>query len=387
MIAFENTEIAFKNKTDRDLKRAYRLFKLMRKSWLVRSGEVASKIAFALRLPVSKLIRNTIFRQFCGGTSITDCKYEIEKLSKFGIGTILDYSVEGKLTEQDLDKTRDEIIRTIRLAEKNKDIPFAVFKPTGLARVDLLEKMSSDKNNLNAIEQYEIIAFIARVDSICQAASDAKIKLFIDAEDYSFQTTIDHLAEKMFQKYNQSNVIIYTTVQMYRHDRLEYLGLIYDAAMKGNYKVGVKLVRGAYMEKERERADKNNYASPIYNCKEDTDSAFNLALEFLIKRIETFAICAGTHNEESTNMLIAFMEQEGINSNDARVYFAQLLGMSDHITYNLAHNKFNVVKYVPYGPIKEVMPYLLRRAQENSSVADQTSRELKLIEKELLRRK
>ncbi|MBL7900263.1 MAG: proline dehydrogenase family protein [Crocinitomicaceae bacterium] len=387
MISFDNTEIAFSGKTDQDLNWSYRLFKMIGKPWLVKAGSFFGNLALTLRLPVKGMIKKTIFKQFCGGENITDCETKIEQLAKFKIGTILDYSVEGKESEADLDHGRNEIIATIRRAKGDARIPFSVFKVTGLARTSLLEKFNDPAIKLSTEENKEIEKVIERVDSICKSAFDAHVPVFIDAEDSWFQDGIDRIANQMMAKYNREKAIVFNTLQMYRHDRLAFLKKTHEEATAGNYFVGIKLVRGAYMEKEREKALAEKYPDPIQPDKNATDRDYNLALEFMITHIDKFSICAGTHNEKSSAHLVELMNKNNIQKNDQRIYFAQLLGMSDHISYNLAHHGYNVAKYVPYGPVREVMPYLMRRAQENTSVAGQTGRELSLIIKEKNRRK
>ncbi|MBK8926241.1 MAG: proline dehydrogenase family protein [Crocinitomicaceae bacterium] len=385
---FDDTEVAFKGKSDRDLKWSYRLFKVIGKPWMVSFGTAMAKFALAIHLPVKGFIKKTIFRQFVGGETIAECDPKIKDLSHFGIGTILDYSVEGKTSEDDLDKTRDEIIATIARAKaESKSIPFSVFKPTGIARFELLEKLNDEKTNLSADEIAERDRYFARFDAICKAATEADIPVFVDAEDSWIQDGIDRMTIAMMKKYNVHKAIVFNTAQMYRHDRLAFIRSTYETARAEKYFVKIKLVRGAYMEKERERAEKMGYPSPIQPDKESTDHDFNAALTYMMERLEIFSLCCGTHNEKSTAHLLSLMEKHGIDRHDKRIFAAQLLGMSDHITYNLAHNGYNVAKYVPYGPVKEVMPYLMRRAQENTSVAGQTGRELSLIIKEKERRK
>lgn len=387
MISFDNTEIAFGGKSDQDLKWSYRLFKMIGKPWLVKFGSFAANIALKLRLPVKGLIKKTIFKQFCGGESIADCEQKMNDLTKFKIGTILDYSVEGKSTEEDLDHTRDEIIATIKKAKGNSQIPFSVFKVTGISRTELLEKWNKENSKLSPEEEKELAVVLERVDTICKAAFEADVPVFIDAEDTWFQDGIDRMANQMMAKYNRQKAIIFNTIQMYRHDRLEFLKKTYQESLDGNYFVGIKLVRGAYMEKERQKASDEGYPDPIQPNKEATDRDYNLALEFMVDHLDKFSICAGTHNEKSSAHLVQIMSQKNISKNDKRIYFAQLLGMSDHISFNLAYHGYNVAKYVPYGPVREVMPYLMRRAQENTSVAGQMGRELGLIGKERERRK
>ena len=387
MISFENTEIAFSGKTDSDLKWSYRLFNLMGKPWLVKTGKVATNIAFKLHLPIKGIIKKTIFKQFCGGESINDCELKINQLAKFNIGTILDYSVEGKTSNEDLDKAKNEIIATIQKAKSNSHIPFSVFKPTGVARFELLELTNDENAELTDEIKQELAQVIQRIDAICKSAYDANVPLFIDAEDSWIQDGIDRIVNSMMAKYNKEKVIVYNTIQMYRHDRLEFLKQSHQKAKENGYKIGMKIVRGAYMEKERERAEKMGYPSPIHKDKTATDNDYDLAVEYCINHIEDIAFCAGTHNEQSSAKLAQLIDDKSISKTDKHVYFAQLLGMSDHISYNLSHLGYNVAKYVPYGPIVEVMPYLIRRAEENTSVAGQMGRELSLIIKEQKRRK
>jgi len=387
MISFDNTEIAFAGKSKSDLQWSYRLFKMIGMPWLVKFGKVATNVAFAIHLPIKGLIKKTIFKHFCGGENIDDCKGKIEELGKFNIGTILDYSVEGKTTEADLDRTRDEIIASIATAKNNKNIPFAVFKVTGVAQTSILRKANSGAADLSEADRKELAIAMQRVDAICKAAYDADVPVFIDAEDSWFQDTIDRMVNAMMSKYNKEKALVFNTLQMYRHDRLAFLKKTHLEAVAGQYYVGIKMVRGAYMEKEREVAAKEGYPSPIHATKEDTDRDYDQGLAYIVEHIEQFALCAGTHNENSSLRLVELMAERGLEPTDSRLFFAQLLGMSDHISYNVAHEGYNVAKYVPYGPVKEVMPYLLRRAQENTSVAGQMGRELSLIVKEKKRRK
>lgn len=386
MISFENTEIAFGYKSNKDLKRAQRLFQLVGKPCLVRFGKWITPIAFQLRLPIQGIIKSTIFRQFCGGESINECDQAIAKLYQHRVGTILDYSVEGKVEEDHFDATCEEIIATLTKAEGNFAIPFAVFKVSGISRHGLLEKLNDSKNELSQAERAEFAGVLARVDKICAKALEVETPVFIDAEETWIQNTIDQLALSMMKKYNKEWVVVYNTAQMYRHDRLNYLKHLLEDAKRENFLLGIKLVRGAYMEKERERAAQKNYKDPIQPNKEATDRDFDVALRFMIENISFFAVCAGTHNENSSTLLTELMNDNGLDKSDKRIYFAQLLGMSDHISFNLAHADYQVAKYVPYGPVKEVMPYLLRRADENTSVAGQTSRELNLLTREMERR-
>ncbi len=386
MNSFENTEIAFKSKSKKDLSRAYWLFKIIGNSSLVSFGKSATNFAIKFKLPIKGIIKKTVFKQFCGGETIDDCKNAIETLGSFGIGTILDYSVEGKTSKEDFNFTVKEIIATIEKGRNDPTIPFAVFKVTGIARLEILEKANNEGAILNELEENEYSELMNRVDQICKNAFDANVPVFIDAEETWIQETIDGIASSMMRKYNLEKPIVFNTAQMYRHDRYEYLAKEIKRAREGHYFYGIKLVRGAYMEKERGRAEEKNYSSPIQPDKDACDRDFNKALELIVENIDIVSLCCGTHNEESSLFLTQLMEKNGIDKNDSRIFFAQLLGMSDHISYNLAFNSYKVAKYVPYGPIEEVLPYLLRRADENTSVKGQTGRELTLIIKEQKRR-
>lgn len=385
-ISFDNTEVAFAYKSDRELRKAYWLFRLISNPLLVKTGKILVSIALKLHIPIGWAIRWNIFRQFCGGENIKQCSETSRILNVSHIGTILDYSVEGKEAETDLDKTCDEILATIRTAHNRPDLPFCVFKTTGISRFDLLEKKSAG-TTLNSAENSEWERVIARVDSICKLSHDTGTPVFIDAEDSWVQQAIDDLAESMMVKYNKEKAIVFNTIQLYRHDRLQYMKDATGRGRKNGYYLGYKLVRGAYMEKERVRAVEKGYPDPIQPNKPSTDRDFDLALAYCIQNIDRVSICAGTHNEQSSLELTRLMAASNVAPGDQRIYFAQLFGMSDHISFNLAHAGYNVAKYVPYGPIREVLPYLIRRAEENTSVKGQTSRELSLIQKELRRRK
>ena len=385
MLSFNNTEIAFSGKTKNDLNRSYWLFKMVSNPTLVNIGQVFTNFAIKTFLPIKGLIKATIFKQFCGGETIKDCDKTIKELGRFNIGTILDYSVEGKETEPDFDACATETIATIAKAKNDVLIPFCVFKVTGLARFHLLEIVSAN-HPLTSDEKMEFERVAARVDKICKAAHDAGIPIFIDAEESWIQKAIDDLANKMMLVYNIDKPIVYNTFQMYCKDKLAFLKQSLHIAEQNNYYLGAKLVRGAYMEKERARAAEKQYPSPIQLTKEDTDADYDAALLFCIENVNKIAICAGTHNEISSMNLAQLMKSKNIDAGNKRIYFSQLLGMSDHISYNLADAGYNVAKYVPYGPVNEVLPYLIRRAQENTSVKGQTGRELSLIIKEKQRR-
>jgi proline dehydrogenase len=386
MISFDDTEKAFISKSNADLIRSYRLFKIIGNPTVVKLGAMFTPMALNLHLPVKGLIKKTIYKQFVGGETIKECDNTIQELAKFNIGTILDYSVEGKETEPDFDACMHETIETIQRAKNDNHIPFCVFKVTGLARFALLEKVSA-KQTLTESEAGEWGRVKKRVFAICEQAHKFSKPLFFDAEESWIQLAIDNLATENKEKFNKETAIIFNTYQLYRHDRFIYLEECIKHAAANNYHIGAKLVRGAYMEKERKRAVEKGYPSPIQPSKEASDADYNLALELCIKNISHVSLCAGTHNEQSSLVLVDLMKKNNIAPGDKRIWFAQLLGMSDHISYNLSIGGYNVAKYVPYGPVKEVLPYLLRRAQENTSVKGQTGRELSLIMKEKVRRK
>ena len=386
MVSFNNTEIAFRSKSNAKLKKAYYLFKLMGKPTLASAGGKLAELAFALRLPIGGIIRSTVFQQFCGGESMEQCALKIEELAASNVKTILDYSVEGKSSEKDFNRTMKQTLASLDFAHKNENIPFAVFKITGLARFGLLEKVNYGKN-LTETEEQEYDRALHRISKICKKAAQFKIPVMIDAEESWIQDAIDGIVEDMMKVYNKEAAIIYNTLQMYRHDRLDYFKRIHQDSKHNGYFLGMKLVRGAYMEKENERALKNGYETPIQANKKASDTDYNSALEYACENIHGISICAGTHNEKSSLHLIKLMELHEIEKNDPKVYFAQLLGMSDHISFNLAEDGFNTVKYVPYGPVKDVLPYLIRRAEENTSIAGQAGRELNLIQAEIKRRR
>jgi proline dehydrogenase len=386
MISFDNTEVAFKHKTNAQLKKAYWLFKMVGSPWLAKLGKSFTVLAFKLHLPIKGMVKKTIFEQFCGGETIEECNHTITLLQKHNIGTILDYSVEGKEDESDFENTCNEIIATITKAKNNPAIPFSVFKITGIAKFSILEKANDGFDKLSAGEQQKMSEITERVERICKAAYNAKVPVFIDAEESWIQNTIDALAEQMMKKFNKEQAIVFNTIQLYRWDRLAFLKQSHQITKEGGYFLGLKLVRGAYMEKERARAEEKGYSSPIQKTKEDSDRDYNLALEYCIENINIISICAGTHNEKSSQYLAELLTKKELSNNNKHIYFAQLLGMSDHISFNLSNEGYNVAKYVPYGPVKEVLPYLIRRAEENTSVAGQTSRELSLIIKEKNRR-
>lgn len=384
-VHFDDTAVAFSYKSDRELKKANLIFTVVNHPWVSATATSLVKLGFALRLPIKGIIRTTVFEHFCGGEDIHQSEKVIDNLSKYGVGTILDYSVEGEKSEEGFDRTVEEILRTFDEAKGNPKVPFCVFKVTGMGDADLLEKVQA-KAPLSGEEQKSLEKIKARMDKICARAFEYQVPVLIDAEDSWIQNPIDDIAYELMQKYNQQKAIVFNTFQMYRVDMLDNLKNAYHRATMHNYFLGVKMVRGAYMEKERERAAERGYPSPIHPTKEATDDCFNKGLAFCIDNKQRISLVCGSHNEYSNQYLTVLMDKHGMKPNDNRVWFAQLLGMSDNISFNLAKSGYHVAKYVPYGPVQSVMPYLLRRAAENTSVAGQSSRELTLIRKELKRR-
>ena len=383
---FNNTEIAFQNKSDKDLDKAYWLFKMVSSSTLIKIGTPITNLSLKIGLPIQGIIRKTIYTQFCGGESIKGCTQSIEDLGQGNVTTILDYSVEGEDSEEDFDATCQEILRTVEFSKTQALISFCVFKPTGLGRLDLLAKRDA-KKPFSEAEKEEYARLLDRCDQICMACHAAGIPVLIDAEHSWIQDSIDDIAREMMEKYNTEKPIVYNTYQLYRHDKLASLKADFAYAQVKNFHLGAKLVRGAYMEIERERAKEKRYTSPIQPNKAASDTDFNEGLFFCLDHIDRIGLMAGTHNEQSSRLLAEEMDKRGIARKHPNVYFAQLLGMSDNLSFNLAAAGYNVAKYMPYGPVKSVMPYLFRRAQENTSVGGQTSRELSLIIKEKERRK
>jgi proline dehydrogenase len=383
---FNNTEKAFSLKSNSELNRAHFLFQMIGKPALVKIGTSLTNFALKFHLPVEGIIRKTVFDHFCGGVSEQDCLQVVAKMHTKGVSSVLDYSVEGKEEEAQFDACLKMTLKTIDFAKENKAIPFAVFKPTGLGRIDLYEKVGI-KATLSTTEQEEWNRVVARFEKICQYAFDNDVKILIDGEETWMQDAADNLVESMMEKFNTKKAIIFNTLQLYRWDRVPYLKALHQRAKEKGYHIGMKLVRGAYMEKEAKRAEEKGYKNPICETKQATDTNFNEGLNYMLDNITELAVFAGTHNEESSYLLMNLMQEKGISNDDSRIWFGQLYGMSDNISYNLAANNYNVAKYLPFGPVRDVMPYLIRRAQENTSVAGLTGRELTLIISERNRRK
>ncbi len=383
---FNNTKVAFALKNNYELNRAYYLFKMLSFKLLVSTGSSLTRIALNLNLPVKGLIRKTVFNHFCGGVNEKDCMPTIDKMYSKKVCSVLDYSVEGKESEVDFDSARDKILEIIRFADGKEAMPIVVFKPTGFGRFSLFQKIG-EKKKLTEEEKKEWMRIVGRYDAVCSLASDNNVMVLIDGEESWMQDSADDLAEDMMRKYNVKKPFIYNTLQTYRWDRVEYLKEIHARAKQSNFKLGFKIVRGAYMEKERQRAEDFGYQSPICETKQATDTSFNSAMTYILNNLEDMSVYIGSHNEESNYMAMDIMAQANLANNDHRVWFGQLYGMSDHISFNMADLGYNISKYLPFGPVKDVMPYLIRRAQENTSVAGQTGRELSLLMAERSRRK
>ncbi len=384
-LLFNNTEIAFKLKSDAEVERAYFLFKMIANEPLVRIGTAVTKFALNINLPVEGLIRSTVFDHFCGGVSEQDCMNTVDALYKANVYSVLDYSVEGKEDEAQFDKTMDKIVELTSFAQHKEAMPFAVFKPTGLGRFELWRK-KTENESFTKEEEEEWNRIVNRYETVCKAADECGVSLLADAEESWMQGAADEICEQMMEKYNKERVVIFNTLQCYRWDRKDYLHKLHEKAKEKNFRLGFKVVRGAYMEKEHERAEEKGYPTPICESKQATDDNFNEVAHYILDNLDTITIYIGTHNEVSCYLAMEIIKAKGLEKNDDRIWFGQLYGMSDNISYNLADEGFNVSKYMPFGPVKEVMPYLIRRAEENTSVAGQTSRELTLLKNERKRR-
>ena len=383
---FDNTKTAFQLKSDSELERAFFLFKMISNEPLVKIGSAVTKFALNIHLPVEGLIRSTVFDHFCGGVNEKDCMPTVDKLMDAGVSSILDYSVEGKEEDAQFEATTAKVVELTKFAKNKEAMPFSVFKPTGLGRFKVWQKITENES-LTATEKEYWTNIESRYDRISKEAHDCNIRLLIDAEESWMQDAADSLCEKMMEKYNMEYPIVFNTLQCYRWDRLDYLKDLHQRAKAKGYKLGFKIVRGAYMEKENDRAVEKGYKSPICESKKATDDNFNEIMKYILDNLDDIELFVGTHNESSTYLAMDIMKEKGISKSDNRVWFGQLYGMSDHISFNLGAEGYNVGKYIPFGPVKDVMPYLIRRAEENTSVAGQTSRELTLLKKEKERRK
>lgn len=382
----DNTKNGFTLKSNFELKKAYFLFRIISNKSLTNIGKKALQISLKLRLPILFLVKGTVFEQFCSGESLDDSFETVQRLYDKNVKSYLSYSVEGLENEKSYDLSLKEVLNSIEFVAKNNIIDFTVFKPTAIANSKILQKVS-EKKILDEKENELYGKALERFDTICNLAHKKGVKMLVDAEESWIQDPIDEIVLKMMMKYNKHEAIIYNTAQMYRHDRLNYLNRLKNIAEKEKFFIGIKLVRGAYIEQENKRAIKNNYKSPICDSKNLTDTNFNNGASFILSNLNIFSLFSGTHNEESIYKIIDIMKLNNINKNNSKIWFGQLYGMSDNISFNLANKGFNAIKYLPFGPIKEVIPYLIRRAEENTSVKGQTSRELELIKTELKRRK
>lgn len=383
---FDNTEVAFSLKSDSQLERAYFLFKMIANEPVVRIGTAVTNFAIKAHLPVEGLIRATVFDHFCGGVNEEDCLPIVEKMYEKGVSSVLDYSVEGKEEEEQFDACYNKVIKLLDFAAERKEMPFSVFKPTGFGRFKLYQKIG-EKDVLSKAEEEEWARVLDRFEGVCKYAYELGVTVLIDAEESWMQDAADQVIEEMMAKYNKEKAIVFNTLQMYRWDRLDYLKKLHERAGKEGFKLGFKLVRGAYMEKENERAEEMGYPTPICASKQETDNNYDAGAKYIMDNLDTISVFAGTHNEESNYQIMKMMDEKAISKEEEKVWFGQLYGMSDHITYNMAEKGYNVAKYLPYGPVRDVMPYLIRRAEENTSVAGQTTRELSLLKQERKRRK
>lgn len=385
MVDFNDTKTAFVLKSDTQLKKAYWLFRLVASKSLVGLGKKASNMAIKLGLPIRTIVKQTVYDQFVGGETIEECESIIDKLHQQNVYSLLDFAVEGKESEADFDACKDEIIQTVKYGAEHKAVPFAVFKVTGVAKFALLEKYSAGQP-FNEIESRAWTRAKNRIEEICYTANKYGLRIMIDAEESWIQGAIDEITVEMMERFNTENVMVINTLQMYRNDRIDYMQESLATAKQKGFKYGAKLVRGAYMEKERERAAEMSYPDPIHKTKADSDKSYDEGIRLMMDNIEDSLLVAGSHNEESARLLSDQIKQKGLESNDSRIWFSQLYGMSDNLSFNLAKEGYNVVKYLPFGPVNETLPYLIRRAEENSSASGQSGRELSLIQAELKRR-
>jgi proline dehydrogenase len=393
-VDFNNTRLAFRAKSLKQLRKAYWIYWAIDKPLLNAIGPKLLGLAIRLGLPVTGLVKSTLFEIFVGGENLQETAKTSQYLMEFNVRTILDFSKEGEKTEKGFEKTTEEILKMIRHAGKYDEVAFTAVKVTGIADFEVLERCQKvlqagqePEEGLKEREWASLQRIRGRIDRICATAVEEKTPVFLDAEESWIQDTIDMLAEEVMEKYNGENAWVATTLQMYRWDRIPYLKELIQRSRDKGYELGVKLVRGAYLEKENERAEEKGYKTPMHASKADTDRDFNEALRLCVENIDHVHVCAGTHNEKSSMLLTELMAQKGLEPGDSRVLFSQLLGMSDHISFNLGHGGYNTAKYVPYGPVRSVMPYLLRRADENTAVAGQSGRELQLLRKEVQRRR
>lgn len=387
MLDFNNLEVAFSSKSKKELHNAYFLFKTIKNPKMVKFLKWASNIALKLKVPIGWVVKPTLYKQFVGGETLNDCNKIIDHLKKYNVKATLDFSAEGEQTPEGILATFEETLASIDFAKGNPNLAYAVFKPSTITTDEILAKASEHPEQLTPEEKKLFDEYRERFAALCKRAYDNDVRLIVDAEDYCFQDAIDAQTDEMMRLYNKKRAIIFATLQMYRHDRMPYLEKIYADAQEKGYIAGVKFVRGAYMEEERARAARLGYPDPICKDKAATDANYDAGVKYVMDHIDRFEMFMGTHNEESNYLLAKLIEEKGLEHNDPRIYFAQLLGMSDNISFNLANQGYNVTKYVPYAKVKDVIPYLIRRAEENTSVAGQTGRELNMLSAEMERRR
>ena len=385
MVSFDDTAVAFAGKDDQELQKSAWLFRIMSNAAIVDIGSHITKLALQIGLPVQSILKATIYEHFCGGEDLSETIPTVESLATHQVSTILDYGVEAKASDEEFDKNLEEQLRAIEFADSNSSVPYVSCKITGYAPFSLLEKMNSS-SDLNSEETAMLHRLKGRLDKICEAASNSDVALYVDAEESWIQDAIDNIVEDLMETWNKKKPSVFNTIQFYRHDRLDFLRQAHQKAKEKEYFLGLKLVRGAYMEKENDRAETQGYTSPIHKTKEAVDQDFDEGLMYCLAHIKEIAFCAATHNENSCRLLVETATANNVDLQHPHIHFAQLYGMSDHISFNLAKAGFNASKYVPYGPVRDVVPYLIRRAQENRSVAGQVSRELRLIQSEIDRR-
>lgn len=387
MLDFNNTEIAFSAKSKSELKNAHLLYTVMKYPWIVKCGKWASQIAIKIHFPLAWIVKPTLYKQFVGGETLEESRKIVNYLQQFNVKSTMDFSAEGEQTPEGIQATFEETLRSIDNAKGNPNIAYAVFKPSTITRDEVFAKASEKREEMTVDEIREFREFQERFMALCQRAYDNGVRILVDAEDYCFQDAIDELTDEAMRKFNKERPIVFATLQMYRHDRLPYLQRILDDSIERGYYPGIKFVRGAYMEEERARAARMGYPDPICKDKQATDDNFDAGVAFVMDHIDRMELFMGTHNETSNYKLAKIIDDKGIARDNPRIFFSQLLGMSDNISFNLAHAGYNVTKYVPYAPVYDVLPYLLRRAEENTSVAGQTGRELRMLQIEMNRRK
>ncbi|WP_224997555.1 proline dehydrogenase family protein [Cesiribacter sp. SM1] len=384
---FQDLAGAFAHKTDRELRQAYLLYRLIQNPLLMKTLTTAGQLAVHLHLPVKNLIKHTVYKQFCGGESLTEVMEVVDKLDDEHVYTVLDYAAEAEETEEGFEQALNHILNNIAIARHSHGIGAISIKMSALGHRSIMEKLVIDRNALSQEEEISYDLTCRRLDTICEYAADANVSIYIDAEESWIQEPIDALTEQMMERYNRRQCIVFNTLQMYRADRLNYLEELLERAREKGFISGIKLVRGAYWEKERDRAHAMRYASPVYPTKEKTDESFNKAVVMCLERLPHLHLCLATHNQESIQLVVREVSRRKLEKLRTHLHFSQLYGMSDNLTFALAKAGFNTSKYLPYGEVDKALPYLIRRAEENTAIAGQMSRELQLLQEELKRRK